>query len=148
MNRTKLMIAAVIVLVTAYAASLYAQSTNIEIRVPTTTSITGTVKVAIPFQFSVAGKTFPAGTYYIGPSGEKAMAIRSVAGPSLMVLTNAVTANNVTAPKLVFHKYGHEYFLAQAWLRNSDSGRELFVSPREIQMAREYRQAQVALQGK
>ena len=65
-----------------------------------------------------------------------------------MVLINPVTKVDVQAPRLAFHKYGDKYFLTQAWLRNSDSGKELFVSAKEIQMARDYRQTQVDLQGK
>ena len=98
-------------------------------------AITGTVKVTIPFAFSVAGKTFEAGTYYIGPADEgNEMAIKSASGKTaLLALTNMVSiANQVVPPKLVFHKYGDQYFLTQAWLKYSDEGREFFVTPRGV----------------
>jgi hypothetical protein len=38
--------------------------------------------------------------------------------------------------KLVFHKYGNAYFLAAAWLPNSDHAREFLASVNEIQVAR------------
>ena len=54
-------------------------------------------------------------------------------------------ANQVVPPKLIFHKYADQYFLTQAWLKYSDEGREFFVTPRELQMAREYSQERVVL---
>jgi hypothetical protein len=37
--------------------------------------------------------------------------------------------------KLVFHRYGIAYFLAAAWLPNSDHAREFYASANEIQVA-------------
>lgn len=152
MKRTTLMIATVLVLAITYLPSSYSQTNKTtEMRVPATASVTGTVKVSIPFEFSVAGKTFEAGTYYIGPANEgNEMAIKSVSGKSaVMAPTNIVSvANKVVPPKLVFHKYGNQYFLAQTWLKYSDEGREFFVSPQELTMAREYGQERVIVAAK
>jgi hypothetical protein len=38
--------------------------------------------------------------------------------------------------KLVFHRYGNVYFLAAAWLPNSDHAREFYASANEIQVVR------------
>ncbi len=118
--------------------------------VPTTTSVTGTVTIEIPFRFSVDGKIFHSGSYTIAPLTDKTVALRSVEGKqSAVIMTNAVTtANNISGPKLVFHRYGDDYFLTQAWLRVSDTGREFPVSADEIRMAREYSQQQVVLVAK
>ena len=145
MKRTNRIIAIAVALLIGLP-TLHAQTTNVVMTVPTTTSISGTVQVNIPFAFSVAGKTFAAGEYAISPSDEKGITIKSVKGNSAaMVLTNAVGSSKVEGPKLVFHKYGDKYFLTQTWLRASDRGRELFASPEEIRMAREYHQQQVTL---
>ena len=151
MKRTKWMIATALVLAITYTPSIYAQKKTMEMRVPATASITGTVRVAIPFAFSVAGKTFEAGTYYIGPANEgNEMAIKSASGKAaLLASTNLVSvANKVVPPKLVFHKYGDQYFLTQTWLKYSDEGREFFVTPEELRMAREYGQEKVVLAAK
>ncbi len=149
MNRTKLMIAAAIMLAISCLPSLAQNhNKNTEMRVPATTTITGTVKVSIPFAFSVAGKAFEAGTYYIGPANDgNEMAIKSASGKAaLLAATNLVSvANKVVPPKLVFHKYRDQYFLAQTWLKYSDEGREFFVTPEELKMARDYRQETVVL---
>lgn len=152
MKRMKLMIAAAAAtLIVCLPALAQNQKNTVEMRVPTTTSITGTVRVSIPFAFSVAGKTFEPGAYYIGPANEgNEMAIKSTNGKTaLLAPTNLVSVGNeVVPPKLVFHKYGNEHFLAQTWLKYSDAGREFFVSPEELKMAREYSQERVVLAAK
>ena len=75
------------------------------------------------------------------------MAIKSVSGKSAVIApTNLVSAaNKVVPPKLVFHEYSYQYFLAQTWLKYSVEGPELFVSPEELKMAREDGQQTVVL---
>lgn len=125
-------------------------SAQVTLPVATTTSITGTVKIEIPFKFSLDGKNFHSGSYLISPLTDKTAALRSEDGKqSAVVMTSPVTtANNVSGPKLVFHRYGDDYFLTQAWLRQSDTGREFPMSADEIRMAREYSQQQVILVSK
>src|SRR5690349_9207455 len=83
------------------------------VKVPTTTSLKGNLKVAIPFGFSVAGEKFAAGEYWIEPLNEKALTIKSIAnGTARIALTNSVEtgSNQPISPRLVFHRYGMEYF--------------------------------------
>ena len=40
-----------------------------------------------------------------------------------------------TQPKLIFHKYGKRYFLAEARLPNMDSGRKFYVTREELKIA-------------
>jgi hypothetical protein len=49
---------------------------------------------------------------------------------------NGSSTNSDGHAKLVFHKYGNAYFLAAAWLPNSDHAREFFASAKETQVAR------------
>ena len=137
-------------LLLGFAPMLAAQSSKVVMGVPTTTSVSGTVTVSIPFAFSLDGKTFAAGTHSMVPLTDKTVAIRDSEGKhSIVVLTNAVsTGTEISGPKLVFHRYGDQSFLTQAWLRQSDTGREFAVSPDEIRMAREYSQQQVILVAK
>ena len=122
--------------------SLYAQSNDVDLMIAEAWTLTGTVRTNIPFAFSVADKKFEPGSYSISRNGEKAITIQEASTKAVVVvLTNAVSvAPNVTAPKLVFHRYGDKYFLAQAWLRESDAGRQLFESSEEKRMARDSRQ--------
>lgn len=138
-----------IVLALLIGLPMLTAQTHTVINVPTTTSVNGSLQINIPFDFNVGDKPLKAGAYVIAPSGDKALMFKGLKGNgSAVALINPVSKVEMQTPKLIFHKYGDTYFLTQAWLRNSDSGKELFVSPKEIQMARDYRQQQVDLQGK
>jgi len=75
----------------------------------------------IPFEFSVGDKTFPAGEYTvrcINPnSSTKVLQIRSKAGSATaLVMTDNVIGKIKDNAQLIFHRYGNEYFFAQAWM--------------------------------
>lgn len=72
----------------------------------------------IPFGFNVGAKTLPAGKYTItvvNPSSDrKILQIRSIDGRSTAItLTNGVIGDASENTKLVFHRYGNQYFFAQ-----------------------------------
>lgn len=125
-------------------------SAQVTLPMSATTSVNGTVTVEIPFRFSLEGKIFHSGTYVISPLTDRTISLHEVEGKgNIVVMTHPViAANTLAAPKLVFHRYGDDYFLTQAWLRQSDTGREFPVSPDELRMARQYKQGQVILVAK
>lgn len=96
----------------------------------------------IPFSFNVADKTFPAGEYSVtrlNPQSDKAaLAIKSVDGRmSKVVLTNTVWADKAQATaKLIFNRYGDQYFLSQIWTIADNTGLELPKSRNERTLAR------------
>jgi len=94
--------------------------------------------VNIPFAFTVDDVRMPAGEYLITSPSEKAISIQRVGGTEAKVtLTTSGSAARTKGPaKLVFHKYGNAYFVAAAWLPNSDHANEFFASAKEIQVAR------------
>jgi len=102
LNRAKLLMGMAVLMMCA-ALSSFAQSDNIEMQIPMTTSITGAVRMKIPFAFTVADKTFQAGEYYVGAANEKAIAVRSVNGKQAAVaLTNSVIDSRGTSlPRVV-----------------------------------------------
>jgi hypothetical protein len=110
--------------------------------VPGSTSASGSMRVTIPFDFIVEGKTLEAGEYYISKNGDNWISIRDAAGSSVMLALTRATSLGIksTEPKLVFHRYGNKYFLAQSWLRYSSDGREFFESKDERKLAREARE--------
>ena len=70
----------------------------------------------VPFAFSVSGKTLPAGEYKIGVDNNRTglVQIKSADGRATFTLTHSAGAGAPSAePKLVFHRYGDQYFLAQ-----------------------------------
>jgi hypothetical protein len=103
---------------------------------------TGVVKANVPFNFIVNKTELPAGQYRIQPMGitASAMAIESPDGQVVQAfLPSACQAPQTqTKTKLVFHRYGSQYFLAQIWRSGDNRGQELPTSGRENEVARDY----------
>jgi hypothetical protein len=99
----------------------------------------GTLEAKVPFAFEVGDKTVPAGSYRIEslPTGAGSLqVIRSANGDVQVTLSAiAVPAKNANpGPKLIFHRYGTHYFLAQ--IQTGDGhARQLFESQREKKLA-------------
>jgi hypothetical protein len=96
----------------------------------------------IPFSFNVGGKTLPAGEYTVGPNRrdyDKVWLVQSLDGhTSAIVATMSVRASETQEKtKLVFHKYGDQYFLSQIWSVGSNTGREVAETQREHKVRRE-----------
>jgi hypothetical protein len=102
----------------------------------------GVVKANVPFNFIVEKAELPAGTYLIDSLGltGKAMTIQSVDRKVIkMVLPNACESTRAQeTTKLVFHRYGDQYFLAQVWTAGNDQGEELPTSRREREVAMDH----------
>jgi hypothetical protein len=83
----------------------------------------------IPFAFSVREKTLPAGEYTVRcvnpDSSMKVLLISSKTGSrTVLVQTSSVTGKIEDSGRLVFHRYGDQYFFAQAWLPADAVGME------------------------
>ena len=99
----------------------------------------GRLHANVPFEFTVGDKNLSAGDYDITTlfnsgdtivvkNGEKA-AIR---------LSNRLTSSEPQKNnKLVFHKYGERYFLAEVWQGGESTGRKLVSSKAEDAVRRE-----------
>jgi cytolysin (calcineurin-like family phosphatase) len=122
------------VLLILAAMSVHAQSSNRQ-------------TANIPFSFNVDGKTFSAGLYSVtrlNPQSDKAaLAIKSADGNmSKVVLTVPVQAGEAQeSAKLVFSRYGEEYFLSQVWTPADNTGLELPKSRAEKTLARNIKAA-------
>ena len=97
-----------------------------------------TVVSNIPFEFIVADKTLPAGEYQVNRSLGNALTIRT-SNPDAAVsrLTNEIEPNKDRRARLVFHRYGDRYFLAEVWTGSGDVGRQLLKSRQERAIERE-----------
>lgn len=96
----------------------------------------------IPFSFNVEGKSFPAGLYSVtrlNPQSDKAvLMIKSADGKvSKVVITQPVQAGGPQeSAKLIFSRYGDDYFLSQVWTPADNTGLELPKSRAEKTVAR------------
>ncbi len=95
------------------------------------------VKANIPFDFMVAGKMFPAGEYTISRGSSTGfLVIRNYeAKKAASFLVQNATGKVETKAKLVFNRYGEDYFLSQIWDGYSD-GNQLPKSKAERKAAK------------
>jgi len=102
------------------------------------------VRATIPFDFSLRGKTLPAGKYEIRrisdePDGLMIVGInRDNRSERVMFETEAVQARKIPRRgELVFNRYGDSYFLSEIFVSGEQEGRELHASRQERNLERE-----------
>jgi hypothetical protein len=107
------------------AASMYAQGSQ-------------KLTVQVPFGFHVGNSMLPSGEYIVSTDvAPGVVQVRSADfKSSVMILSNsAQTSTTPSEGKLVFNKYGDEYFLSQIWKAGNNTGNELRKSRREVEVA-------------
>ncbi len=93
----------------------------------------------IPFEFVVGDRAMPAGRYeakqvFVG--GQVLLiASRDAQAAALRLANDLPTVGHDTQARMVFHRYGQRYFLAEVW--NGDYGKKLQRSSREKAIERE-----------
>ena len=96
------------------------------------------MKVNVPFAFTVDNQTLPAGQYFV-TSVTPERSIRLTSADSKHSATVNDLPNYASGPalnsRLVFHKYGNEYFLAQVWTKGDNVARDPFISKRAMEIA-------------
>ena len=92
-----------------------------------------TLLVKVPFAFQDGRLNFPAGRYTIQAANEHTLVLRNSVGDQIGVIMT-IGEQRAEAPrsaKVIFHKYGDQYFLSDVWLANSTIGHQLVVSRAE-----------------
>lgn len=94
------------------------------------------LKATIPFDFMVNGKTLPAGEYVVEQgSNHHVLVIRSwKTRQAAASITMECKANADGKPRLIFNRYGDQYFLAK--VLSPTGGNELVKSKAEREAAR------------
>ena len=97
--------------------------------------------VNIPFEFVVGSHEMSAGKYDVDriTSGGVVVRIRNTSNADLTTrLTSTIVKTKAPDQgKLVFHRYGSTYFLAEVWRAGDSNGRQLVKSSREKNANRE-----------
>ena len=95
------------------------------------------LKADIPFDFVVGDKRLPSGEYHVKSLDQVTMQIQSKdARSTAIVLTTGMQAAKISdVGKLIFNRYGDQYFLSKIWAPSSVSGRELPKSRLEREVA-------------
>jgi hypothetical protein len=96
-----------------------------------------TLNVKIPFGFHVGNSNFAAGSYVVDDATPSVLRFRSADFKSgIMILSSPVQKLNApTEGKLIFNRYGDEYFLSQVWRPGVNTGSELRKTKRESEMS-------------
>ena len=96
------------------------------------------VQAKIPFEFHAGQKRMPAGTYTLQHSAGVLRIVKS--GPShsaaFLLVRGAIRKGREKDGRIVFNRYGEEYFLSKLWQPNYDDGLELPPARAEREMAR------------
>ena len=103
----------------------------------------------IPFQFSIGNKTLPAGEYTVRSISDDystvVLKLESRDGrTNAMLLTFTVQGIAQDNARLVFHRYGNQYFFAQAWVDGDSNGVEAQKSRAERTAERELAAIKIA----
>jgi hypothetical protein len=96
------------------------------------------MKVNVPFAFGVEDRSLPSGEYTVFTiTPERSIRLVSADGKhSAVINTRPNYANEPsTNSRLVFHKYGSEYFLAQVWTAGQNVARNPLSSKKAMEMA-------------
>ena len=90
----------------------------------------------VPFNFYVGSTVMPQGAYRVDEVSNGA-----VVALKTMHATKAITTSSLTGkspnetPRMVFHRYGDTYFLAEIWAGDGSIGHALWRSAREKELA-------------
>ena len=104
----------------------------------------------IPFEFTVTGEKLPAGNYSVSrateASGDTVLQVRSTDGQSTVTRFSipVFTFNPKDKGRLVFHRYGDDYFLSEVWPAGGGTGRTFPKSHKERELERKARDNGIA----
>jgi hypothetical protein len=104
------------------------------------------MRAQVPFDFHVGERLVAAGAYTIESVTDDEAMLRisgDKGSASTMTNTGQESGNGEGRARLVFHKYGDQYFLAAVWGADS-TGRTLSESKRERNLRKELRAARGA----
>jgi hypothetical protein len=96
------------------------------------------MKANIPFAFGVEDHSLPAGQYLVFTvTPERSIRIVSTDGKHSAIVNDLPNYGSQPSPnsRLVFHRYGNEYFLAQVWTAGQNVGRNPLSSKKAMENA-------------
>ena len=100
------------------------------------------IRAKIPFDFVVGDKKLPAGEYVIGTDQNTSNIVLAISRGNCFANTLTIPvqiATRTDTAKLVFHRYGDQYFLFEAWQLGVTTGRAVPKSRAERDIERKAR---------
>ena len=117
----------------AAALSLACASAALHAQMPAPRS-----QMNVPFDFQIGSTRLAAGTYILSNPQHVLLSIQGQAGSTLALSQSELSIIPSKISKVVFHRYGKQYFLREVWLRD---GNEYLTCP-ESKAEREIERAQ------
>ena len=108
--------------------------------------IVPSTRVDIPFDFTVGNVHLPSGEYIVSKNGDT-LVLRNTSGKGSVATLPGRTTQDKSQPsasRLLFKRYGTQYFLSQVWLPGEGLRRELKVKSSELQAAKSARSMAIA----
>ena len=98
---------------------------------------TSVIKVNVPFEFSFAGRTFPAGEYTLVQPMQHLLVLRDSRGHSIaQAFTGGVESLTLAdATKVKFTNSDGQYALTEVWQNLNSSGQRLYPSKNSASLA-------------
>ena len=96
------------------------------------------MKVNVPFAFGVENHSLPAGEYLVFTvTPERSIRIVSTDGKHSAIVNTLPNYASLPSEnsRLVFHRYGNEYFLAQVWTAGQTVARNPLSSKKAMEVA-------------
>jgi hypothetical protein len=91
----------------------------------------------VPFSFYMGSSAMAQGAYRVDELSHGAVVMmRSKAASKTVTAHQIVGKKQVEPARLVFHRYGDSYFLAEIWTGDASNGRALAASAREKELTR------------
>lgn len=104
------------------------------------------LKANIPFDFQVGNTMLPAGEYRLDQMNSILLLASADNGAhAAIAVRRCETLKGQEKSKLVFHRYGSDYFLSTIWVAGDNAGREVPTSNREKEIAKLGGSTEVAL---
>jgi hypothetical protein len=95
-----------------------------------------TVTANVPFSFYMASSAMPQGSYKVDELAHGAIVCMHSKDTVKSVTTHEIVGKKQAEPaRLVFHRYGQTYFLAEIWNGDTSVGQALAASQREKELA-------------
>jgi len=110
---------------------------------------TSVIKVNVPFEFSFADRTFPAGEYSLIQPMQHLLVLRDARGYSIaQSFTGGIESLSAAdATKLKFVNQDGQYVLKEVWESLDSSGQRLYPSKNNAKLVRRSIEARAAAEG-
>lgn len=97
----------------------------------------GTMQVNVPFAFHNGSQILPAGIYRVEIQNSHLILLRGQSR-SGFVMTNPETTSKINGSgKVVFNRYGNQYYVSQFWPQGSETGQRSVKSRQEKEAEQE-----------